>query len=56
MVVEGANQLMPGLGEEVGRDVYARLKSLGTEIRINSLITKVDQTFLEFNNHLFGIL
>lgn len=50
MVVEGSNQLMPGLGEEVGRDVYTRLKSFGFEIMLNSMITNVDEHFLEFKN------
>lgn len=50
MVVEGSNQLMSGLGEQVGRDVYARLKNFGFEIMLNSMITKVDSNFLEFNN------
>lgn len=48
-IIEGANQLMPGLGERVGKAVYNRLKKLGTEIQLDSLITKVDEKFMEFN-------
>jgi NADH:ubiquinone reductase (H+-translocating) len=50
MVVEGSSQLMPGLGEEVGRDVYLRLKDFGFEIMLNSLITNVEANSLEFKN------
>jgi NADH:ubiquinone reductase (H+-translocating) len=49
-IVEGTNQLMPGLGERVGHEVYKHLKSLGTEIQVNSMITKVDDKFVEFKN------
>lgn len=50
MIVEGSNQLMPGLGEQVGRDVYARLKNFGFEIMLNSMISNVGEHFLEFKN------
>ncbi len=41
---------MPGLGEQVGRDVYERLRSIGIEIRVDSLISSVDGQFMEFKN------
>ena len=48
LVVEGTNGLMPGMDEFVGRDVYRRLKSLGCEIMLNSMISSVDENFIEF--------
>jgi NADH dehydrogenase len=50
MVVEGAHQLMPGMASRMATDVHNRLKDLGIIIRTNSLVTKVDEHFLEFNN------
>jgi NADH:quinone reductase (non-electrogenic) len=50
LVVEGTNQLMPGMDEFVGKDVYDRLKSLGTEVMLNSMISNVDENFIEFKD------
>jgi NADH:ubiquinone reductase (H+-translocating) len=50
LVVEGSNQLMPGMDPKVSRDAYNRLKYLGTEIKLNALITKVEDQFLEFKD------
>jgi NADH dehydrogenase len=49
-IIEGSGQLMPGMGERIGRDMYDRLKSLGVQVRLNSLITNIDEQFLELKN------
>ena len=41
LIVEGANQLLPGLPEDLSAKIYDRLKMLGLEIRLNNLITEV---------------
>lgn len=41
LIVEGSNQLLPGLPEELSRKIYERLKELGIEIRLSNLITEV---------------
>jgi NADH:ubiquinone reductase (H+-translocating) len=50
LVVEGAGQLMPGLDARLGRDTYERLKALGVQVRLSSLVAKVDEHFVEFSN------
>jgi len=50
VVVEGTNQLMPGMDPFVGKDVYDRLKSLGVVVMLNSMISNVDEHFIEFKN------
>jgi NADH dehydrogenase len=49
LVVEGAPQLMPGLGDQVARDTARRLDELGVKVQTKSLITNVTDSFLEFN-------
>jgi len=49
LVVEGAQQLMPGLGEQVARDTARRLDELGVKVQTKSLITNVTESFLELN-------
>ncbi len=49
IVVEGAPQLMPGLGEKIAQDTFRRLDELGVEVQTKSLITNVTQQFIELN-------
>lgn len=49
-VIEGANQLMPGLGEKVGKTVYKRLQALNTEIQLDSFITEVSDKLITLKN------
>ncbi len=41
LVVEGTNQLLPGMPIEISQTINARLRSLGVQIRLNNMITNV---------------
>lgn len=47
-VVEAANQLLPGLGPILGRQVFSRLKDLGVYIRLLSPVVSVEKHMLKF--------
>lgn len=50
LVIEGATTLLPGMPNRVLKDVYARLKTLGVEIALNSFISKVGQYLVELKS------
>lgn len=47
-VVEGANRLLPGLADQVGKDAYNRLHNLDVRIELNSILTSVEPKFINF--------
>ncbi len=46
MIVEAANQLIPGLDEKAGLDILYRLKNLGVNIKLLSPAVKVERHFI----------
>ncbi len=50
VVVEGTNQLIPGLSDRLSRDAYRRLEQLGVRVMLSSFITSVSDQFLDFKN------
>lgn len=50
LIVEGANRILPGLDDTLAKDVAQRLHDLSVRVQVNSMITKVDDHFVEFKN------
>ena len=50
MIIEGANQLIPGMGEGLGRRIYKRLSSMGVKILLGTMVSKVSATQITLNN------
>ncbi|MDE2312445.1 MAG: NAD(P)/FAD-dependent oxidoreductase, partial [Patescibacteria group bacterium] len=46
VVVEAANQLLPGFGDQASKDIHRRLLDLGVKIRLLSPIFKVERNFI----------
>ncbi|MEK7651899.1 MAG: FAD-dependent oxidoreductase [Patescibacteria group bacterium] len=49
-IIEGANQLMPGMGKEVYLPIAERLKEIGVRISFNSMITEVSEKSITLKN------
>jgi NADH:ubiquinone reductase (H+-translocating) len=47
VILEAMNQVIPGLDERLSRDAYDRLDRLGIRIQLSSMITRVDEGFVE---------
>jgi NADH:ubiquinone reductase (H+-translocating) len=50
VIIEGANQLIPGMGESLGRRMFRRLTKMGVKIQLSTMITKVSSTQITMNN------
>lgn len=50
VVLEAMHQLIPGLDDRLSADAYNRLRSLGIRIQLSSMITKVEDGFVELAN------
>jgi NADH dehydrogenase len=50
LIIEAKNDLASGLDKKVGDIILSRLLSLGTRIKLNTKVTKVDSQYLDLEN------
>jgi NADH dehydrogenase len=50
LVVEGTNQIIPGLDDRLSKNGLQRLLDLGVRVQLQSFITSVDKNFISFAN------
>ncbi len=50
ILVDGADQVLPPFGPELGAWTQEKLESLGVEVRLNSIVTDVDARGIEMRN------
>lgn len=50
MIVEGTNQLLPGIAANFSSRILGRLKDLGVQVRLGNFITKAEPGHIVFSN------
>jgi NADH dehydrogenase len=50
VILEATSQLIPGLDDRLSRDTYDRLTNLGVRVQLSSMITKVEDGFIQLDS------